>query len=233
MTSRVEIKPWTDVYGQKGYDLEVADPQATVGDYLAALNQYILRENCSRQRAPKTKACAGCDRCCAERIPLTAVDLLNLSRATEEESWARLLGRHTFISVEGPVVDITLRREADGRCSFLDPLTGRCRIYCHRPLVCQTFICCPVTLRAQEVREQVVNLGEDEAVRRWGELAGPEGTPPVHEALDFAFDPQDYPPNAFTGRLDFNEIKVRDLVTPDLWQRLKPNQSSCRRSGPA
>ena len=114
------------------------------------------------------------------------------------------------VIVSGPVVDIVLRRTRQDNCVFLDPRTRLCTVYAQRPLVCRTFICSPATKRAAQLRELVVNQGEDELVRRWlSEQANQRG-PRI----------EDYPPSAFTGKNRYGDVLLKELCSPSLWHRL-------------
>lgn len=69
--------------GRYGYDVAITDPQATVADYLQAVEGLATVEGLARLRNPGGK-CYGCPLCCAERIPLTSIDALNLAAAVGE-----------------------------------------------------------------------------------------------------------------------------------------------------
>ena len=210
-----------------GYDLVVINQRASVQDYLDALNKAVDNLPLSRSRK-KAAQCAGCDLCCAERAPLTWPDVLRLEEHLGPgENLQRLLDRIGHIAVDGPVVDITLRREEDGRCSFLDRNKRLCTIYSARPLVCQTFICCPGTSRAAGVRKWVVNLGEDELVRRWLTLAVDRGVKPrYHEGHQPNPCLNDWQPNAFTGKKQYHQVLLRDILPPGLWKQVFSAPSS-------
>jgi Fe-S-cluster containining protein len=151
-----------------GYDLQIVDENASLQDYLEALNQHFLEGELTRTRYATSK-CEGCDSCCSERIPLTNIDILMLQKGLEAQGEKRALEevvrRYAYVVAEGSVVDITLARDELGRCIFLNPETRKCKIYSFRPLVCQTFICSPSTSAARELRQTVVNLGEDQLVK--------------------------------------------------------------------
>lgn len=196
--------------GSAGYDLAVLDADATVADYLAALEAALRLLPLTRTRKPAAlpagRGCNGCTACCAERIPLTSVDYRQLARVTSLD----LLPQVADVSRAGPSVDIVLKRTPAGRCIFLNPETGLCRVYHARPFVCRTFICCPVSRRADELRGAVTNAGEDELARLW--LAG--GSVPA------GVDPADFRSGAFTGRWGYREIRLRECVPSSLWRRL-------------
>lgn len=192
--------------GSSGYDLAVTSAQASVQDYLAALEEAVRRLPLTRTRNPAAARCLGCTACCAERIPLTVVDYHQLTRRTSLD----LLPRIAALRHHGPSVDVMLRRTPGGRCLFLDVQTGLCRVYRVRPFVCRTYICCPVSRRAAELREAVTNAGEDELVRLW--LAKEPSPPGVSRA--------DWPPGAFTAKWSYREVNLRDCVSASLWRRL-------------
>ena len=204
-TDRVLIMPFRKG-GATGYDLAVTSPEATVEDYLTALDTGARRLVLTRSRNPGGR-CQGCAGCCAERVPLTAIDFRQLTGCRDMTGEAfRLL---TDVHVAAPGVDIVLKRDESGRCALFDPARGLCRVYHARPFVCRTFICCPASRRAAELRAAVTNAGEDELVRL---LLRERSFPGV--------DPADWRPNAFTGRWHYREVRLRDCVTPSLWRRL-------------
>jgi Fe-S-cluster containining protein len=213
--------------GKLGYDIRLNHPEATVEDYRQALNRWLDTARWYRSRHPEINDCAGCDRCCQERIPLTVVDLdkLRLNLSSPPKSVLKAVERWGHTAVQGPVADITLKRQANGACLFLDPLTFRCKIYAFRPLVCETFICCPSTLRAQQLREAVVNRGEDELIRQWLLALSAKGVnieqnPPVDAGRKLQLSLKDWPATPFSGGRNFSEVRLKDLCEPDLWRIL-------------
>lgn len=208
------------IHGVNGYDLWVADPAASVGDYLQALNRAIEELPLDRERA-RRGVCKGCDRCCAERLPLTSIDVLLLCQATGVPSLPAFLALYGHVLVDGRVVDITLARRDDGYCCFLDPSTRTCRLYAARPLVCQTFICCPHTKRARRLREAVVNKGEDELVRQWFAETSKAGREPViHEGYDPRPQASDWPATPFAGRINYGDVLLREVCPSGVWREL-------------
>ncbi|WP_066635028.1 YkgJ family cysteine cluster protein [Desulfolucanica intricata] len=212
--------------GQTGYDLEITDERATVQDYLNALNEAIIRASLFRSRT-KVRKCEGCDLCCAERVPLTWIDICRLREIMKHRSATiqKVLDKYGYIVVDGPVVDIMLRRSQDNRCSLLDRSKGLCTIYHIRPLVCQTFICCPLSRRAERLREAVVNKGEDELVRMWLLEARAEHKKPlIHEGYRPRPELRDWPPTPFAGCTNYNEVYLKSLCSKSLWTELYNNR---------
>ncbi len=104
------------------------------------------------------------------------------------------------------VVDIYLRRLERGNCVFLDQDKQRCRTHALRPLVCQSYVCLPSSRRAEALRRQIVNEGENELIHILGEQV--------------AGDWQAYQSKGFAGKERFADIAIRDVVNEGLWQRL-------------
>ncbi|MGI6648573.1 MAG: YkgJ family cysteine cluster protein [Bacillota bacterium] len=214
-----------------GFDVRINSDQATVEDYRRALNEWIDHKKWDRLRNPSVINCAGCNCCCQERIPLTIIDIINLKQANEPgvEADNTIVGgvqKWGYVWAKGPVVDITLRRMISGTCTFLDPSTSLCRIYAHRPFVCQTYICCPSSQRAQSLREAIVNIGEDELVRLWlQELIQSEvdiqNSPPVNQGKEVCLSLKDWSATPFTGAESWSKVKLRDLCTDHLWEALR------------
>ncbi len=200
--------------GARGYDLLIRDPGASVQDYLDALNPAI--ESLPLQRTRRAaQNCRGCEGCCAERAPLTVIDFWRLREAVGEKSPEAFFNRYTTVIVQGPVVDIVLRRDEDGRCAFLDRKTKLCRIYGARPFVCQTFVCSPASRRALALREAVVNSGEDELVRLWFRTGAI-----IHQGQDPRPNRKDWPPTPFAGKKRYREVLLREVLPAPLWRRL-------------
>lgn len=210
----VKVSLWHSGATQ-GYDVTVYSKTATVQDYLDALNRAFESLPLTRTRRPEEPACHGCDRCCAERAPLTIIDCLNLSLAIETRTLSDFLFHYSNIAVTGPVVDITLRRLEDGYCVFLNREARTCRVYPVRPFVCQTFFCCPATPRSLALREAIVNKGEDELVRRWLRTRRV-----VHYAEMPRVRARDWPKTPFTDKWDYNAVRLRTVVSRRLWREL-------------
>lgn len=216
------VKIITKTFPQgKGYDLEIINEEASLQDYLEALNEHILKGNLTRTRQ-NIDMCEGCDGCCSERIPLTNIDVQMLQQGLKAQGEIRTLAevvrRYTYVQVEGSVVDITLARNEEGTCVFLNPETKRCGIYPFRPLVCQTFICCPTSPRARALRETVVNKGEDQLVKwcltnvAWDKL--------FNEIWEPDISLEDWDDTPFKDKLTYALVPIKDVCTPKLWKKL-------------
>jgi Fe-S-cluster containining protein len=227
---KVKILP-ENINGRKGYDIRILSNTATVQDYLDAINKAIENNCFYRSRAVSITDCAGCDLCCAERAPLTWVDLCRLREYSGDSSATvqALLDRFGYVVVDGPVVDIMLKRGQDNRCILLDRKTKLCAAYMFRPLVCQTFICCALSRRAELLREAVVNKGEDELVRQWlWEARASKRNPLIHEGYRAKPDLRDWPSTPFAGRVGYQEVFLKDICPEKLWRELIKNEERDR-----
>jgi len=203
-----------------GYDLEVTGKNATVQDYLNALNRF---------QEEHVASCRGCDGCCWERIPLTSIDVQNYladpeikaSLAPDGLLIKSFVEQYCHIFCQGPAVDISLGRRADGACIFLNTAEKTCARHPLRSLVCQTFICLPHSERAGRFRDILLNTGEDELVREYliqvkqaGQKlkinAGKNPTPSL----------EDYPPTPFSGKTTYHQVKIKSIVPAQLWKEL-------------
>lgn len=211
----VDIIP-VNIRGQLGYDVLVYNEQATVQDYIDALDSFIEHSGCHRTRNAAADSCYGCNICCQERIPLTLVDALTVSDNNINKCFREIV----YVYVEGRVVDITMGLDEQGRCIFLDKERGTCSNYLKRPLVCHTFVCCPSTRTAKDLREEIVNSGEDELVRSWFKIKGTDGRLVIHEGISPNPDARDYPGTPFSGSDDYRQVRLKDVCSPALWKRL-------------
>lgn len=205
-----------NIRGQLGYDIRVNNEQATVQDYINALDNFIEHSGCYRSRNVRVDSCYGCNICCQERIPVTLVDALKLSGSNLNNCFRDLL----YVYVDGRVVDITMGLDEHGRCIFLDKEKGICSNYLNRPLVCHTYVCCPSTRTAKELREEIVNAGEDELVRRWFNIKGANGRLVIHEGVSPKPDARDYPGTPFSGADEYTQVRLKDICSPALWKKL-------------
>lgn len=238
MKSKVRVRV-QQFGGHAGYDVQVADREATVGDYLTALQRALAGYCFYRSRNPG--GCRGCDLCCADRAPLTILDG-NLFRHTgwnkvesreREEAGAVLqwVGQYAWITVTGQAVDITLQRDEDGKCLFLDRVTRLCRVYPYRPLVCRTFICSPRSRRAARLHEAVINAAEDALVRYLLLAARSRGSAfPVHEAVNPAIDIRDWLPRRAYCQGNFLATPLVEICPPPVVGAVA-ERSSCYLNG--
>lgn len=208
--------------GRLGYDLAVTGEGATVQDYLDALCAAMEKEPFYRAKNAGGR-CEGCPLCCAERAPLTYIDVLRLMGYTGfSGGLLRFLDQSAFVVASGRVVDIVLRRGEDDFCIFLNRKNCLCAVYPARPLVCRTYICSPLSRRAAKLKELVVNAGEDELVRRWLEEGCREGRRPVpHAGVRPRPRLSDWEPNAFTGRSCYREVLLKEICPPAFWRELR------------
>lgn len=216
MQSKLLIKP-AIIKGLPGFDLLIRDAGMTVRDLLQELNKAYQEQDLPRLWPEKRLHCEGCSLCCQEPLPVTSIDVLQIRRAlglNEIEVFGCL-----WVEVQGPVVDITLRRRGQ-RCVFLNH-QGRCKIYPHRPLACQTYLCCQTGPRFEELRSQIVNAGMDELIRY--SLAA------FHKArrpfpIDRAHSPQlnrrDWQKGYFTGKTSYQQLKLAQLLSSGLWHSM-------------
>jgi Fe-S-cluster containining protein len=216
MVYRIEAVPIV-IKGRTGYDIKVRDPQATVQDYVDALNRFIEEIPCFRTRTPERETCYSCDLCCKERIPVTLIDVYSLAG---NRNIQEVIRNSLHVYVQDRVVDITMRLNESGCCIYLDSAKGICSNYMNRPLVCQTFICCPATIAAQQLREEVVNTGEDELVRSWFKVGQETGTFLINEAVNPDLDPEDYPATPFQAKTSYGQVRLKDVCTGELWQQI-------------
>ena len=210
-----------EIKGKKGYDVEVLDENATVADYLQEMNSFIEQARLDRIRhfeSNQCSTCMACNNCCQERIPLTWIDVLNLSEAFPLE---KLFKKFIHISVVGKSVDMTLKLNVMGLCHFNKAENGLCSYYANRPFVCQSYICCASSLKAKLLRETIVNTGEDQLVREWLRMVGAGKIEfRVDEAEDFNLDEEDWGPTAYEGKRYYCEVPIKELCTSKLWDKL-------------
>jgi len=200
---KVKIRPYLTKNGW-GFDVEIFSREATVADYLEAL------ENVNKHFS---LPCEGCGECCRGRLPLTLIDIFLLQEGLKgltgkDFTLEDILERYCQVKVWRGAVDILLRTDAEGYCLFLYPSHRRCLLYPYRPLVCRTYYCLPQTRRARLLREQIINKGEDELVRVWLELCPylPQGV-----------ERQDWPPTPFAGCTGYHQVKLNKIVPPEFF----------------
>ncbi|MCR6545608.1 YkgJ family cysteine cluster protein [Dehalobacterium formicoaceticum] len=208
MNINVFLAQFDDAFG---YDLEILDENATIQDYLNALNQF---------QEKYVENCKGCDGCCYERIPLTSIDILTYLK-DPTLPLTPFIHQYCKVTGTGPVLDICLKRNPDQSCIFLDREQKICRRHPARSFVCQSFVCLPHSEEAGQLRDLILNVGEDDLVHRYLNEAKEKGTAPViHENNEAAPSLIDYPATIFTGKRNYDEIRIKDVLPENLWQKL-------------
>lgn len=203
---------------QIGYDVELLQETATLAQYLAGLN--ALQEKYFDQ-------CYGCDGCCWERAPLNGIDILRYVKAMwpeemEKAPYGFFLKNYAHVHNADGILDISLKRGADGACVFLNKEKKCCNTHQCRSLVCQSYICIPQTERAELLRQQIVNAGIDDLARRFYlECKKQEKPFFVHSGDAGAINLADYPENGFSGKTDYDQVLLKDVITADLLAALQ------------
>jgi len=196
---------------QLGHDIRILDEKATVADVVEALAAF------ARQRLYD---CRGCDGCCYERAPLTSPDISALAALTPNGSNPAQAVCRAFAEIstdQTGIVDITLKRDADGACIFLDKESKNCANWPARPFVCRSHFCLPKSERLQKLREEITNRGENELIRLLlAEQAA--GAPPM---LPRSLRAADYPPDAAFANNHWENVAVKDIVPQKLWMELR------------
>lgn len=194
------------------YDVEICQPQATVGDYLQALEEF---------QTQTLADCKGCDGCCHERAPLTIADW-QLSGEYQDDDGALAAWLESWAELHfcGPAIDLTLPRTAEGACRFLDQQQKCCTIHSQRSFTCRSHCCLPKTERAEALRAALINAGEDELVRRLLQMADNPSQPWREKLADCRLE--DYSANAFSALspADWRQACLKDLLPAELWTQL-------------
>ena len=195
------------------YDVQILQPEATVGDYLQALVDF---------QAETLADCKGCDGCCHERAPLTIADwqLSQNQGAADDAAWVDWLQKWAELHFYGQAIDLTLPRTPDGACRFLDEQQKCCTVHTQRSFTCRTHCCLPKTERAEALRAALINAGEDELVRRLLQIPPAAGQPWSDRLAGCKLE--DYAPNAFSGlsSADWAQARLQDLLENELWLEL-------------
>ncbi len=204
--------------GHPGYDLRIKNKNLNVQDLLTELNDFIGSGRVERVWPGDRSSCCACDLCCYEPLPVTSIDVENICRAKNIEFMEAF--KYLWVEVQGNVVDITLRRARGGRCIFLTR-DKTCSIYQYRPFACQAYICCSTTEKTEELKSQIVNQGMDELVRKAiSEFKALGLDLPVNKGKKTAVNITDWSENCFTGKKNYSEVLLKDLLSPDLMKVL-------------
>lgn len=181
------------------YDVHLLREDATVGDYIRLLDEFLDE---------KVAPCLGCDLCCSQRIPLTLPDVYTYA-GRERDSVSAFLKEKAEILRNGKAIDIKLAQKADGACIFLDETEHRCTDHPHRSLVCHSYICLPQTPHARDLREELINKGEDALVGALFALELLEG------------GSENYPVDPAWQDKGFDDILLKDVLSPSVFEALK------------
>jgi Fe-S-cluster containining protein len=137
------------------------------GKSLASADRRLLQvideamDEAARRAGPHLVCRPGCTGCCHGPFPINGLDAARLRRGLEElaardpERAAALVERSRAllpvlapgfpgdpaagILTDGDEADAYFERHAALPCPALDPPTGRCELYAHRPLSCRTY----------------------------------------------------------------------------------------------
>lgn len=205
----------TIINGVAGFDLKVKSGNASVQDLLDAMNDFIENGAPARLWPPDSRSsCCGCDLCCHEPLPVTAIDAENIARALQLDFIS--VFKYLRVEVQANVVDITLQRKNMRNCIFLQK-DGKCSIYKVRPFLCQTYICCQNPESMNELRSQIANQGMDELVRKAIMAFKARGKDlPVSRGTSRHIDLADWPRNCFTAKKTYSELLLKNVLSSDL-----------------
>ncbi len=185
-----------------GYDVKVCSDQATLADYVTALDRW---------QQTYLADCKGCDNCCHERAPLGLADYYQAVAGSAVppslEQWLQTSAQ--WRALEDGAADITLARTPEGACKFLDPAQKICTAHTARPLVCHTYVCLPKSHRADRLRQEVINSGEDALAAALLHRTNL----PLNCKIDH------YPLVKYWEN-EWKNVYLRRIISEDLWQLL-------------
>lgn len=196
-------------HGQMGYDIKIEDDTATVADYLAALDCFAHQY---------MSDCQGCDGCCYERAPLTILDIEPLASLLPQSPYSAQQVITAFANLEilaDGAIDISLKRDHQYGCYFLDSKNKICTQHQARPFVCRSHFCLAKSERAQALRSIITNKGMDALIYLlWQEeQAGADKIlPPL--------DPCDYENNYLISNRSYGQIILKELLPADFWRQI-------------
>lgn len=217
--SKVKIIPITvpDDFGLEslGCSLEIYDDKANLADLLEAIDlfasQYIAD-------------CKGCDGCCKERAPLIAADIPALASLLPSSPYPAHAVCTAFAELnvdKRGAVDICFSRDINNACVLLNKKEKCCTNHPARAFVCRSHFCLPRSEVFDQLREEVVNIGENELTRL---LLAEEalGAPPFCKTNTLGLlSPEDYPPNPQSGKASYADIIIKETVSDKLWKQIK------------
>lgn len=199
-----------------GCDIIITDDNATVADLLTALDEFA---------GQYLTDCKGCDGCCRERAPLIAADIPALASLLPPNDFPAHAVCEAFgeltISKNG-ATDICFKRDPNsGACCLLDTSNKCCTAHPCRAFVCRSHFCIPRSDILSQLREEIVNTGENELTRLLLAEEANGAAPLNGQKLSASLSPADYPQNPQSGKKAYQEIIIKETVTPSLWQQIK------------
>lgn len=208
----------TMLKGMAGFDLQVKSGNASIQEFLDAMNEFVEKAALPRLWPPNCSNCYGCNLCCHEPLPVTSIDVENICRALQIDFIESF--KYLWVQVQGNVVDITLKRKKGHNCIFLNQ-EGICKIYSARPFLCQSFICSNVPESLNEIRSQIVNQGMDELVRKAIMAFKSRGKAiPVNLGSTRYVNLNDWPRNCFSDKKSYSKILLKNVLSSDLMRVL-------------
>lgn len=192
---------------------------ASIQEYLDNLNEYYVNGALTRLWPDNQGFCEGCHYCCHEPAPVTLQDVYRLMDGLQVD-WLEVF-KYLWVEEQDGAVDITLRRKSGDACVFLRP-DGRCSIYDYRPLVCQSYICCPQDKDHEDLRSAIVNQGEDALIRQAILQFKSQGLAlPVNRGNSRRIRLADWPPNKMSHAENYQQIRLKDILPARLYKKLQ------------
>ena len=204
-----------------GCDVEVYSDDATVADFLAALDEFS---------GEYLADCRGCDGCCKERAPWIAADLPALAALAPGDSFPahRALAAFGQLAIRRGVSDICFRRAEDGPCCLLDTAGKFCTAWQSRAFVCRSHFCIPRSDKFARLREEIVNAGENELTRLLLREEEQGAEPITGKPLAKSLRIEDYPANAQSGIDSYDQLLLKEILSPELWTEIKKEPYSTK-----
>jgi hypothetical protein len=73
---------------------------------------------------------------------------------------------------------------------------------------------------AKQLREEVVNAGEDELVRSWFKSGKQAGTYLINEAVRPRLNPGDYSATPFYSKTSYSQVRLQEVCSKKLWLQI-------------
>ncbi len=208
-SEKIEVLLVTFGHGQMGYDIRIKDDTATIADYLAALDYFAQQYMTD---------CQGCDGCCHERAPLTILDIEPLASLLQQSQYSahQVITAFAYIEVFADgAIDISLKRNHQYGCYFLDSKNKICTQHQARPFVCRSHFCLAKSEQAQALRSIIANKGMDALIHLlWQEQqAGADKILPL-------LDPSDYENDYLRDKRSYDQVILKDILPADFWRQI-------------